>query len=111
MDSSNPFERKIINEVYELEPFHVTASRKKPKSKKRKLPSDLLKLKLAVGEKKSFHRNMKKQLPKESISKDALSQSSNRRSRNDRRVDIRKAEEAFKTAKKAARKTRQASKK
>ena len=110
MDSSNPFERKTLPQVT-LPPFQVTSFRKKPKSKKRKLSSDLLKLKLAVGEKKAFHRDLKKEFPKESIAKNALSQSRSRRSRNDRRVGIRKAEEEFKAAKKASRKTRKASKK
>ena len=95
MDSSNPFRRKIIEE---------------PKSKKKKLSSDLLEKKLKIKAEKGFHKDMKEAFPMGELS--YPEHRSDRRLRtHSRKVGIRKAQEAFKSAKKAARKSRKASKK
>lgn len=109
MDSSNPFERKILPQVT-LPPFQVTLSGKKPKSKKRKLSSDLLKKKLNLKAERAFHKDMKEAFPIGELSYPG-DRSERRRRTHSRKVDIRKAQEDFKSAKKAARKTRKTSKK
>lgn len=95
MDKSKPFGRKIIEE---------------PKSKKKKLSSDLLEKKLKIKAQKGFYKDMKKRYPMKDT--DSISDRvSSREFSHSQKVSIRKAQEAFKAAKKTARKTKKASKK
>tara|TARA_R100001510_G_scaffold17584_1_gene14915 strand:- start:1034 stop:1339 length:306 start_codon:yes stop_codon:yes gene_type:complete len=100
MDSLNPFGRKIINIG-----TSVGNAGGKTKSKKRKLSSDLLEKKLKIKAERGFHKDMKKEYPIGELSSPIARHSSRLRA-NSRRLDIRKAQEAFKTAKKAARKAK-----
>ena len=61
MNPSNPFERKVITLPT------LTVKGKKPKSKKRKLSSDLLEKKLKIKAKRGFHKDMKKAFPIDSL--------------------------------------------
>tara|TARA_R110000765_G_scaffold418461_1_gene521946 strand:- start:416 stop:718 length:303 start_codon:yes stop_codon:yes gene_type:complete len=99
MNPSNPFERKVITLPT------LTVKGKKPKSKKRKLSSDLLEKKLKIKAKRGFHKDMKKAFPIDSL-KDPANRSSTRRSQHTERVGIRKAQEEFKAAKKSSRKAK-----
>ena len=102
MDSSNPFGRKSIDlDFVDVSPTLTPA----PKRKKKKLSSDLLEKKLKIKAKRGFERDLKKAYPIDSL-KDPASRSSRRRRQHDGKVGIRKAQEAFKSAKKAARKAK-----
>jgi len=107
MDSSNPFGRKTIDlDFVDLSPILTPA----PKQKKKRLSSDLLEKKLKIKSKRAFHKDMKKEYPIGELSSPS-DRSRQRQSEHARRVDIRKAQEAFQTAKKAAKKTKKASNK
>ncbi len=101
MDSLNPFGRKIINIVG----TSVGNAAGKPKSKKRKLSSDLLEKKLNIKAKRGFNKDMKKEYPIGELTS-PVDRSSRRKRQHSRKVDIRKAQEAFKSAKKDARKAK-----
>tara|TARA_R110002020_G_scaffold466624_1_gene689286 strand:+ start:616 stop:891 length:276 start_codon:yes stop_codon:yes gene_type:complete len=90
MDSSKPFGRKIIEE---------------PKSKKKKLSSNLLEKKLKIKAHKGFYKDMKKRYPMKDT--DSISDRvSSREFSHSQKIRIRKAQEAFKAAKKASRKAK-----
>jgi len=95
MDKSKPFGRKIIEE---------------PKSKKKKLSSDLLEKKLKIKRERGFNKDMKKAYPIGELTDPGLRYDA-RLQQHSRKVDIRRDQEAFKAAKKTARKTKKASKK
>jgi|TARA_R110000823_G_scaffold275559_1_gene394296 hypothetical protein len=99
MNPSNPFERKVIT----LPTFTVKGT--KSKSKKKRLSSDLLEKKLQVKAARGFHKDMKETYPIDSI-KNPASRSATRKNQHSRRVGIRKAQEAFQTAKKSSRKAK-----
>tara|TARA_R100001086_G_scaffold59416_2_gene27311 strand:- start:5295 stop:5612 length:318 start_codon:yes stop_codon:yes gene_type:complete len=105
MDSSNAFGRKIIKIG-----TSVGNAGGKTKSKKKKLSSDLLEQKLKIKRERGFYKDMKKAYPIGELTSPGL-RSDARREQHSRKVDIRRAQEAFKAAKKAARKTKKASKK
>lgn len=102
MDSSNPFGRKIIDLDFVDVSSPLTPA---PKRKKKKLSSDLLKKKLNLKAERGFHKDMKKEYPIGEISSPSARYSSRLKS-NTRRVDIRRAQEDFKAAKKASRKAK-----
>ena len=111
MDNSSPTQRKLIDDMpfYDLGTYTVN-SRKKSKSKKKRLSSDLLSKKLKMKAERAYHKDMKKEYPIGEASSPA-NKYARRMNQLSRAVDARRATEAFQKAKKAARKARKTSKK
>ena len=99
MNPSNSFERKVIT----LPTSTVKGT--KSKSKKKRLSSDLLEKKLNIKSQRGYHKDMKETYPIDSI-KNPGTRASIRDRNHSRRVDIRKAQEEFKAAKKSSRKAK-----